>query len=109
MTERVPPKLALWLLKHGSSGYHREALEGDLFELFQQEGRSRAWYWRQVAAAIWSARGAGAMFRRRRAKAVVNALMLIFGALALGAGAFAWANSVRSDACRAAACVCPNH
>jgi hypothetical protein len=50
MSERLPPKLASWLLHHGTSAYHRESLEGDLIELLQQ-GRSRAWYWRQVAAA----------------------------------------------------------
>jgi hypothetical protein len=56
MSERLPPKLASWLLHHGTSAYHRESLEGDLIELLQQ-GRSRAWYWRQVAAAIASAQG----------------------------------------------------
>lgn len=56
MSERVPPKLASWLLRHGGSPFYGESLEGDLFEQYQ-EGRSRAWYWRQVAAAMGIAAG----------------------------------------------------
>src|SRR5271168_266110 len=56
MSERVPPKLASWLLKRCGSPFHAESLEGDLFEQYQ-EGRSRAWYWGQVSAAIWIAGG----------------------------------------------------
>jgi hypothetical protein len=55
MIERAPPKLALWLLKVWGSPYRNEALAGDLIEQYQ-EGRSRAWYWRQVIAAILGAR-----------------------------------------------------
>ena len=56
MMERAPPKFALWLLKQLGSPYHGEALAGDLIEQCQ-EGRSRAWCWRQVIAAILLARG----------------------------------------------------
>ena len=56
MSERVPPKLASWLLKRCGSPFHGESLQGDLFEQYQ-EGRSRAWYWGQVTAAIWIAGG----------------------------------------------------
>jgi hypothetical protein len=56
MSERLPPKLASWLLKHCGSPFHRESLEGDLFEQYQ-EGRSRAWYWGQVTTVIWIAGG----------------------------------------------------
>jgi len=56
MSERVPPKLASWLLKRCGSPFHGESLEGDLFEQYQ-EGRSRAWYWGQVTAVIWIAGG----------------------------------------------------
>ena len=56
MMQRTPPPLALWLLKHWGSAYHRESLEGDLMEQFQ-EGRSRTWYWQQVGAAILIAQG----------------------------------------------------
>jgi hypothetical protein len=56
MSERLPPKLASWLLRHCGSPFHGESLEGDLFEQYQ-EGRSRAWYWGQVTAVIWIAGG----------------------------------------------------
>lgn len=51
MSDRVPPKFALWLLKQWGSRYHSESLAGDLIEQYQ-EGRSRAWCWGQVTAAI---------------------------------------------------------
>ena len=56
MSERLPPKLASWLLNKYGSPYHGESLAGDLIEQYQ-EGRSRAWYWRQVGAAILIAWG----------------------------------------------------
>ncbi len=56
MSERLPPKLASWLLKRCGSPFHGESLAGDLFEQYQ-EGRSRAWYWGQVTAVIWIAGG----------------------------------------------------
>jgi hypothetical protein len=55
MSERVPPKFALWLLEHWGSPYHSESLAGDLIEQYQ-EGRRRAWCWGQVTAAIVIAR-----------------------------------------------------
>ena len=55
MTVRMPPALAMWLLRHVGSGYQSESLEGDLFEEFQH-GRARRWYWRQVLVAIFVAR-----------------------------------------------------
>jgi hypothetical protein len=56
MIRREPPKWALWVLEHWGSGYHGESLSGDLFEQYQQ-GRSPAWYWGQVVAAVLIARG----------------------------------------------------
>jgi hypothetical protein len=172
MIEHTPPKLALWLLKHGGSPYHRESLEGDLMEQYQ-EGRSRAWYWRQVVTALVIAQGqfiravlwsavARVLFRflaeaaaviavlavadrarrahsfaelmnggfmttlalliavgsfsvavlvrmskRRHVHGLANTLMLVLGVIALGVGTVTWAQSVRSDACHAAACACP--
>jgi len=55
MSERVPPKFALWLLKQWGSPYYSESLAGDLIEQYH-EGRSRAWCWGQVTAAIVIAR-----------------------------------------------------
>jgi hypothetical protein len=55
MTERGPPKFALWLLKRWGSPYQGDALAGDLIEQYH-EGRSRAWCWRQVVTAIVLAR-----------------------------------------------------
>lgn len=46
-----PPRLAVWLLKHFGPEINLEALTGDLHEGFSQ-GKSKAWYWRQVLAAI---------------------------------------------------------
>ena len=46
-----PPVLATRLLERLVSGPHEDALAGDLIEQYRQ-GRSGAWYWRQVLAAI---------------------------------------------------------
>ena len=47
----APPRSATRLLEDFGPKNNQEALAGDLLEAFQQ-GRSRAWYWRQVFAAI---------------------------------------------------------
>jgi hypothetical protein len=46
-----PPPLATWLLTRLTSGEKSESLVGDVIEQYQR-GRSAAWYWRQVIAAI---------------------------------------------------------
>jgi hypothetical protein len=55
MKRSKPPAVATWLLNHfgpdPSAPGNDEAFVGDLMEHFQ-EGRSRLWYWRQVAIAI---------------------------------------------------------
>ena len=47
-----PPILATRLLQKLASGPHGDALAGDLIEQYR-EGRSTAWYWRQVLLAIF--------------------------------------------------------
>jgi preprotein translocase subunit SecY len=49
MTERRPPALATWLLKHAARG--NDALVGDLLEEHRRR-RSVVWYWRQVLTAL---------------------------------------------------------
>ena len=51
MNSAKPPRLAEWILQEFGPERNHEALAGDLNEAFQQ-GRSKAWYWRQVVAAI---------------------------------------------------------
>jgi hypothetical protein len=118
MIERTPPRLATWLLKRWSSPYHGESLAGDLFEQYRQ-GASRAWYWRQVAAAVLIGRGrflrampwsaACRLLSRLVAEsaAVLAVLMLAFGVIALGVGTLTWAGTLR-DA-RPPTCIGPGH
>jgi len=51
MKSSQPPILATKLLDRLVSGPHGDALSGDLIERYR-EGRSTAWYWRQVLLAI---------------------------------------------------------
>jgi hypothetical protein len=51
MKSSEPPQLATWLLERLTPGNKNEGLAGDLVEEFKQ-GRSVAWYWRQVLGAI---------------------------------------------------------
>jgi hypothetical protein len=51
MSASHPPRLATWLLQRWGSGPRRASLVGDLIEQYS-DGRSRAWYWRQVLRAI---------------------------------------------------------
>ena len=55
MTQRVPPRVALWILERFCAGYRSDSLAGDLIEQFQQ-GESRRWFWKQVVAAVLVAR-----------------------------------------------------
>ena len=59
MKSANPPRLAVWLLEEFGPKVNQEALAGDLNEGFRL-GRSKAWYWRQVLAAI---RWRGELFR----------------------------------------------
>jgi hypothetical protein len=100
MNNREPPRMAVWLLKQWASPYRREALLGDLLEMYRG-GRSRTWYWRQVVAALVLARAralqlppgtsAGTALWR-----LVNALLLA-GIIALGIGSLTQADTTRID------------
>jgi hypothetical protein len=51
MIAKHPPRLARWILEHLTTNEQQDALSGDLLEEFSG-GRSRGWYWRQVATAV---------------------------------------------------------
>jgi len=51
MNSRLTPRGATWLLERLGSGPRFDPLIGDLLEQFA-EGRSRLWFWRQVAGAV---------------------------------------------------------
>jgi hypothetical protein len=84
MRPSEPPVLATWLLEHVRFSNTDEALAGDLLEDFRH-GRSVAWYWRQVFAAIL----VGFVREVRHhwvlaIRAVVIGLIANYGALVLG-------------------------
>ena len=51
MKTHRPPALATWLLERLGSDPQNEQIVGDLIEQYA-DGRTRAWYWRQITAAI---------------------------------------------------------
>ena len=90
---RVPPRLATWLLRSLGAGPFQESLAGDLLEEYQC-GRSRYWYWRQVAVGLFLAR---TRLLRRTAWSVADTLVAAFALIALGLGTLTWANVANSD------------
>lgn len=102
MITRVPPRSAMWLLRQLGPRYGNEALSGDLFEEYQLN-RTRAWYWRQVLAAIWVGRAMGARLLLGRLSLsglgvvmprlalILKRLMAVFTITALSAGTLTWA------------------
>jgi hypothetical protein len=92
MTNRVPPRIATWLLERLGPGYRNESLAGDLFEEYQQD-RTQAWYWRQVIVAICIGRAMSLSrwFPRLAASALLRLLTEAAGVL----GAIALAQQFR--------------
>ena len=79
-----PPRGATWLLQRLAAGWHSESLEGDLIEQYAQ-GRSRLWYWRQVAMAIVLARSHA--FRARKWIATIRVFLHLLTELVIVLGA----------------------
>jgi hypothetical protein len=59
-----------------------------------------------VAACAFAASRRGS--NRIQGRAAVNALILAFGVIALGAGTLTWAAALRQDPCPSSGCVCPS-
>jgi len=101
---RRPPRLASWLVEHLASRYQREALLGDLFEEYRC-GRSRAWYWRQAALALWYAGirlvPGGSLLRR-----LTKRLLALLALAALGIGTLTWAATTYAPSCTPHASSC---
>jgi hypothetical protein len=100
MSNREPPRLAVWLLKKWASPYRRESLLGDLLEMYRA-GRNSPWYWRQVIVALTLARARTLRSPPRTdfgtaLLRLFNALLLA-GIIALGLGSLTQADTTRID------------
>jgi hypothetical protein len=51
MSERTPPRFAIWLLERCLSARRRDAVIGDLEERYRG-GKGSSWYWRQAVTII---------------------------------------------------------
>ena len=89
MADKTPPRIAMWMLKHFASANYRESLAGDLIEQ-RAHGRSRAWCWRQVIAALGLA--PLGLLRRAPWMAAIKAALLALGLITLGVGSMSWAS-----------------
>jgi hypothetical protein len=84
MKRSQPPALATWLLEHARFSTTDGVIAGDLLEEFHT-GRSAAWYWRQVLAAIVVGCARDARHHRVLAtRAILISWAANYGALLLG-------------------------
>jgi len=84
MKRSQPPALATWLLEHARFSTTDGVIAGDLLEEFHT-GRSAAWYWRQVLAAIVVGCAREARHHRVLAiRAILITWAANYGALLLG-------------------------
>ena len=79
----------MWMLRHFGSPSYRESLAGDLIEQLAL-GRSRAWCWRQVIAALGQA--PLSVLQRAPWMAALRAALLALGLITLGVGTMSWAS-----------------
>ena len=111
MTVRMPPALAVWLLRHLGSGYHSESLAGDLLEEYQHE-HTALWYWREVFVAICAARWRSIRMTVARLTATAILRLLAEIAILLGvvsassAGTLTWGGTARTAPSVAQTCSC---
>jgi hypothetical protein len=89
MADSTPPRFAMWMLKHFASAKYRESLAGDLIEQHAR-GRTRAWCWWQVLAAL--AIVPLSALRRAPWMAAIKAALLALGLITLGIGTMSWAS-----------------
>lgn len=89
---RQPPSLATWLIRRFASARYRDALLGDLDELFAA-GRSRAWYWREALAALFVPRWT----LNRPLIVALRTALLALGLIIMGAGTLSWATTLEQD------------
>jgi hypothetical protein len=116
VSERLPPRLATWILMQVASDYRRDSFIGDLFEQFEH-GKSRTWYCKQVFAAFGVASAervraalisglallrlmASACFpasmkysSSTRMKAAIKRLLAALAVIALGTATLTWAGT----------------
>jgi hypothetical protein len=101
MADDTPTRIAMWMLERFASAHYRESLAGDLIEQLAC-GRSRAWVWRQVLAAV--AIAPLSALRRAPWMAAIKAALLALGLITLGIGTMSWASDRQSDTCTAPSC-----
>ncbi len=106
MNQRAPPAMATWLIERLGPVRHCESLTGDLIEQYHR-GRSKSWYWRQVAIAVLLARLhiVRSVLAILKAKAILR-LVIECAILALGVGTLTWAATTNKAPSAIDICVC---